>query len=630
MKQTIKFLRGASTYASYDAAITALNGLTHVVGQPVVALYTKTVTEDPLVTETKLILAVGKAASTGATSYEILATNADLQELINVVGDLSAELTTHEAVLAGTDPGHAKSGAQITFTNGVATINANQVTLSNLQKIAKGTILGVASDASEETDTPAALTASEVRTILNVADGAEVNQNAFSNITVGSTTIAANAKTDTFEVAGESGVISVAGDASAKTVTVGIETNGIALTKLAKGAKGGFLGIATGTGSGTDDVTVIPNADVLTQLGIQNGYKTVTVGATSLDANSLGDEIELKAGTNITLTPAAAVTTPGSEAPASVTVAFNGLDAALTGAPTAPTQNLADARDSSKKYEIATLEYVKNAIDDAMVAAQAMEFKGVANSTSDLSADALPGWTYKAGTAFTLDGEVVEVGDMIICTAKATTDPVAPAQWAVIQANIDGAVTGPASSVSGNIATFDGATGKVIQDSGIAASSVVLNTRTVTATNGLELDSSNSTGALSSDVIIKHSAASPTIGNDSIVTGVTVDSYGHIATVTTSDLSVDVSGAGEGKYISSAAVDSTDPLKINYTFATLPAETGKVKVDEAGTADYLDQKVLSGSNSQSGNNNIYGVTVTKNSDALYLTVAIDEIDGGTF
>lgn len=626
MKQTIKFLRGASTYASYDAAISALNGLTHVVGQPVVALYTKTVTEEPLVTETKLILAVGKAASTGATSYEILATNADLQELINVVGDLSAELTAHEAVLAGTEPGHAKSGTQITFTDGVATINANQVTLSNLQKIAKGTILGVASDASEETDTPAALTASEVRTILNVADGAEVNQNAFSNITVGSTTIAANAKTDTFEVAGESGVISVAGDASTKTVTVGIETNGIALTKLAKGAKGGFLGIATGTGSGTDDVTVISNADVLTQLGIQNGYKTVTVGDTSLVADSLGDEIEFKAGTNITLTPTAA----GSGAPASVTVAFNGLDAALTGAPTAPTQNLADASDSSKKYEIATLEYVKNAIDDSMVAAQAMEFKGVANSASDLSADALPGWTYRAGTEFTLNGEVVEVGDMIICTAKATTSPDAPAQWAVIQANIDGAVTGPASSVSGNIATYDGATGKVIQDSGIAASSVVLNSRTVTATNGLELDSSNSTGALSSNVIIKHSAASPTIGNDSIVTGVTVDSYGHIATVTTSDLSVDVSGAGEGKYISSAAVDSSDPLKINYTFATLPTETGKVKVDSAGTADYLDQKVLSGSNDQSGNNNIYGVTVTKNSDALYLTVAIDEIDGGTF
>ena len=626
MKQTIKFLRGASTYANYNAAIDALNGLTHVVGQPVVALYTKTVTEDPLVTETKLILAVGKAASTGATSYEILATNADLQELINVVGDLSAELTTHEAILAGTDSGHAKSGTQITFTDGVAIINANQVTLNNLQKIAKGTLLGVASDASEETDTPAALTASEVRTILNVADGAEVNQNAFSNIKAGSTTIAANAKTDTFEVAGESGVISVDGDASTNTVTVGIETNGIALTKLAKGAKGGFLGIATGTGSGTDDVTVIPNADVLTQLGIQNGYKTVTVGDTSLSADSLGDEIEFKAGTNITLTPAAA----DSGAPASVTVSFNGFNAALIGAPTAPTQNLADASDSSKKYEIATLEYVKNAIDDSMVAAQAMEFKGVANSESDLSADALPGWTYRAGTEFTLNGEVVEVGDMIICTAKATTSPDAPAQWAVIQANIDGAVTGPASSVSGNIATYDGATGKVIQDSGIAASSVVLNSRTVTATNGLELDSSNSTGALSSNVIIKHSAASPTIGNDSIVTGVTVDSYGHIATVTTGDLSVDVSGAGEGKYISGAAVDSTDPLKINYTFATLPTETGKVKVDSEGTSDYLDQKVLSGSNNQSDNNNIYGVTVTKNADALYLTVAIDEIDGGTF
>jgi hypothetical protein len=37
----------------------------------------------------------------------------------------------------------------------------------------------------------------------------------------------------------------------------------------------------------------------------------------------------------------------------------------------------------------------------------------------------------------------------------------------VQQGNIDGAVTGPTSSVSGNVAVFDGATGKVIKDSGI-------------------------------------------------------------------------------------------------------------------------------------------------------------------
>jgi len=141
-------------------------------------------------------------------------------------------------------------------------------------------------------------------------------------------------------------------------------------------------------------------------------------------------------------------------------------DTALTGRPTAPTQALADATDSTKKTEIANLEYVEQAINAKMVAAQAMEFKGVANSASDLDANALPGWTYRVGTAFTLGTENVEVGDMIICVTAATTNPVAPATWSVIQNNIDGAVTGPSSSVDSHVAIFDGTTGKAIEDSG--------------------------------------------------------------------------------------------------------------------------------------------------------------------
>lgn len=141
-------------------------------------------------------------------------------------------------------------------------------------------------------------------------------------------------------------------------------------------------------------------------------------------------------------------------------------DTALTGRPTAPTQALADATDATKKTEVANLEYVDQAINAKMVAAQAMEFKGLVSNASGLDANALPGWTYRASAAFTVGSENVEIGDMIICTAAATTDPVAPATWSVLQNNIDGAVTGPATSVDGQIAIFDGTTGKVIKDSG--------------------------------------------------------------------------------------------------------------------------------------------------------------------
>jgi len=141
---------------------------------------------------------------------------------------------------------------------------------------------------------------------------------------------------------------------------------------------------------------------------------------------------------------------------------------ALTGTPTAPTAAL-----NTNTAQIATTAFVKNEIDDKIVAIQAMQFKGVADSASDLDASAKPGWTYRAGTAFTLGSEEVEVGDLIICTAAATTDPVAAATWAVVQNNIDGAVVGPSSSTDGQIAIFDGATGKVIKDSGFTIATSV-------------------------------------------------------------------------------------------------------------------------------------------------------------
>lgn len=63
------------------------------------------------------------------------------------------------------------------------------------------------------------VTAATLRTGLNVADGAEVNQNAFSNVKVGSTTIAADGKTDTLElVAGDN--VTLTPDATNDKVTI--------------------------------------------------------------------------------------------------------------------------------------------------------------------------------------------------------------------------------------------------------------------------------------------------------------------------------------------------------------------------------------------------------------------------
>lgn len=50
--------------------------------------------------------------------------------------------------------------------------------------------------------------------------------------------------------------------------------------------------------------------------------------------------------------------------------------------------------------------------------------------------------------------------------------------WTVIQSNIVGAVTGPDTVIAGHVATFNGTSGRIIQDSGFSiASSVPANAR---------------------------------------------------------------------------------------------------------------------------------------------------------
>jgi hypothetical protein len=102
----------------------------------------------------------------------------------------------------------------------------------------------------------------------------------------------------------------------------------------------------------------------------------------------------------------------------------------------------------------------------------ALVYKGVINCSANPNypaADA--GDTYKisvAGKIGGASGKVVQVGDLVLCCvdSSATGDEAAVgANWDVVQTNIDGAVSGPATSTDGHIPLFDGTTGKLIKDS---------------------------------------------------------------------------------------------------------------------------------------------------------------------
>ena len=90
----------------------------------------------------------------------------------------------------------------------------------------------------------------------------------------------------------------------------------------------------------------------------------------------------------------------------------------------------------------------------------------------------LPSTGYKAGqmwrvaAAGTYAGAACEVGDLILCLKDYAEGSAGNTDFMVVQANIDGAVTGADSSTDGHIVVFNGSTGKVIKDSNVTIASL--------------------------------------------------------------------------------------------------------------------------------------------------------------
>lgn len=125
---------------------------------------------------------------------------------------------------------------------------------------------------------------------------------------------------------------------------------------------------------------------------------------------------------------------------------------------------------ASRSSYLLTADGEAKPIGDIMTLADAMVFKGTVTSNSQLPATHKQGWTYRVNTAGTYAGKVCEVGDLIICITDGTS--ANNAHWTVAQTNTDGVVSGPASSVSGNIAAFNSTNGKSIYNTGLALSNI--------------------------------------------------------------------------------------------------------------------------------------------------------------
>lgn len=123
--------------------------------------------------------------------------------------------------------------------------------------------------------------------------------------------------------------------------------------------------------------------------------------------------------------------------------------------------------DPTKNLQAATKQYV-----DRLVGGLNNFTVGVVDSTHALpESDYKVGQTFRVAEAGTYAGKTCEVGDLIIVISDFKTTQKNE-DFLVVQANVDGTVTGPTASTDANIVVFDGITGKRIKDSTVTLASL--------------------------------------------------------------------------------------------------------------------------------------------------------------
>lgn len=584
MKQTILFLRNGNLFEDEAKAIAGLRGLSTLqAGQPAVALYG---------TSGSVKLAFGIGTETG--KCEIMATAANLQSLVEeleeLIGEVADNLSEHTNVAAGDLLGHVKTGGDLTFTEGEGSINANAVTLEKLQKAAAANVfLGSKTAGNDYVEL-------SVEDVLEILGGSEniINKNNFSKVNVGEASIQAASMEDEFGFVGDGKNVNVS--IEGKNVKISFDNSGLTAPEAEHAAEADKL-------SEAKNIKVTPADDTY-----------LTGGSASFDGSADAD-----------------ISVSLDYAKLAADILAN---SALTGTPTAPT-----AAEGTNSTQVATTEFVKTAVDAAVAGgladlASALVYRGTAASTDDLPKDAKVGDVYVASAVFSSSESATswsaEPGDMIICNTNDGTS----VDWVVIQANIDGAVTSLAtSSVVNNLVSYNSTTGKVIKDSGIAADNVVLKDalQAVIASAGNDGVSVNGNSLEGITVSHKEKDSGEVNSGTGFTTSVEIDAYGHIISSTKSAVSVEQGEEVEtkGTKFISAIAPSEDGLGVVYTKQEIdfPAETGKVKVDSSGTADYLANKIVEGERTVE---NTYKVNVVQDQDKLKLDVTIDTIDGGTY
>lgn len=183
-------------------------------------------------------------------------------------------------------------------------------TLTRLQQDANGVITPTFADiptASEQTK--GLMGTAEYTKLSGIAEGAEVNQNAFGNVKVGSATIAADSKTDTLEIAGGTGIDAV-GDTTNDKVTLSLNSATQASLGKADSAVQDVTVDGVSVVNSSTKVAAVPNASTSAKGAVQlagsigatvasENNKAATEKAVRDAINALDAEVTSNDGTNV-------------------------------------------------------------------------------------------------------------------------------------------------------------------------------------------------------------------------------------------------------------------------------------------------------------------------------------------
>ena len=361
---------------------------------------------------------------------------------------LAEDGTSHNAkfTISGSSKTAANGGTDLSVvtTGEKYTWNNKQNAITSSSKLS--------ADLIEDGTTNKAYTATEKTKLAGIASGAEVNQNAFSNVKVGSTTVAADSKTDTLElVAGDN--VTLTPDATNDKVTIAAtDTQRVVYTLVYNGNIYTIKDANNTTVQYEDFIDISlnsPDKNIILRYGTsefiyaggdEEGVEyycvttntvanvTVTTSFVSTDFYTISSPYEVAPLMDGTASAGSSTSyargdhrhpTDTSRAPLA--------SPALTGTPTAPT-----ATAGTNTTQIATTAFVTSAIQAAQ--SGAAMYQGAAPTTF-APTNYKSGYYWVVRTAGTYAGQACEPGDMIFANTDSTTYNAS--HFDVIQTNLD-------------------------------------------------------------------------------------------------------------------------------------------------------------------------------------------------